>query len=147
MRPCNPRGPHYPGKLIARAVELYVSGVKPGYIRWDELQTTLEKEFPSEFPQVGHDKPSPETVLNWVRKYPDAPERLKSLKVQQAVLSGPVSPWSAGNLSYRYLPVAMPVSYASISQRRTRALFGQFMSLMTLGILANCAKFLIQSWD
>ncbi len=81
---CSPRGPVYPGKLIARAVELYRDGVKPGYLRWDELQSTLEKEFAAELKEIAQDKPTPETVMAWVRKYPDAPERLRNLRVQQA---------------------------------------------------------------
>jgi hypothetical protein len=145
FEPCSPRGPRYSGKLIARAVELYLKGVKPGYIRWDELQYTLEKEFPSEFPQVAQDKPSPETVLSWVRKRPDAPERLKSLRVQQAVL-GPGVPWSPGTLSSYYLPVAMPVPYGNISQWSVNVLFSQFIPLMALAILASCTRSLIQSW-
>jgi len=77
------RAPTYSGKCVARAIELYLNGVKPGYIRWDELQSTLEREFAEEFEVKGQDKPSPETVLSWVRKYHDAPERLKQLGVEQ----------------------------------------------------------------
>lgn len=82
LRPCG-HGPSYSGKLIARAVQLYREGVKPGYIRWEELQYTLEKGLPQEFKAVGQDRPSPETVLRWVKKYGDAPEKLKELRVQE----------------------------------------------------------------
>jgi hypothetical protein len=37
-------------------------GVKPGYIGWAELQSTLERQFPGEFPNKGQDKPSPEAA-------------------------------------------------------------------------------------
>lgn len=145
IKPCSPRGSHYSGKLIARAVELYREGVKPGYIRWDELQSTLEKEFPSEFPHVAQDKPSPETILNWVRKYPDAPERLRNLKVQQATPpSGAV--WSPLKPSYCYPAVAkMPVPYASTTHWTINALFSQFMALMVLAIMAGCVRSLAHS--
>jgi hypothetical protein len=73
------RGPHYSGKFIARAVELYYKGVKSGYVRWSESQNTLEEEFPSEFENKGRDKPSPETMMAWVRKYPDAHQHLIDL--------------------------------------------------------------------
>ena len=78
------RNPSYSGKCIARAVELYYQGVKSGYVRWSELQNTLEEEFPAEFEIEGRDKPSPETVMAWVRKRPDAPQRLRDLRVIKA---------------------------------------------------------------
>jgi hypothetical protein len=86
LRACG-RAPSYSGKCIARAVQLYRDGVKPGHIRWADLQRTLVMEFPSEFPKVPDNLPSPETVLEWVRKYPDVAERLRQLRVQQAELS------------------------------------------------------------
>ena len=144
VEPCSPRGPCYSGKLIARAVELYLKGVKPGYIRWDELQNTLEKEFPSEFPQVAQDRPSPETVLSWVRKRPDAPERLKNLRVQQA------SPNSSMNrvpaYSFNYQPSsAMSVSYISTPNRGINTLFSHFMAFLAVALMVRYAYSLSKS--
>jgi len=73
------RRPSYSGKFIARAVELYLQLVKPGYLRWPELQSILEEELSSEFEIKGQDKPSPETVIAWVQNYPDAPQRFREL--------------------------------------------------------------------
>jgi len=74
----------YSAKLIARAVELYRDGVKPGLIRWSDLHSTLRAEFASELKNVGYDLPNPETVMAWVKKYPDLSQILKDLRVQQA---------------------------------------------------------------
>lgn len=80
MRACG-RAPSYSGKLIARAIELYQKGVKPGTIRWHELQATLQREFPKEFPPNADDLPTPETVLGWVKKYGDLHDRLGKLGI------------------------------------------------------------------
>jgi hypothetical protein len=135
LEPCG-RGPSYSGRLIARAVELYLSGVKPGYIRWDELQATLEKEFASEIREVGQDKPAPETVIGWARKYPDAPERLRALRVQQVapnqrVLRAPVYP-SAGELR----PALSTLNTGAVGWD-INALFIQFMAMAATAILAR----------
>jgi hypothetical protein len=135
LRACG-RGPTYSGKFIARAVELYLKGVKPGYIRWDELQSTLEKEFPGEFKAKGEDKPSPETVLDWVRKRPDAPEQLKQLRVQEAtpgqIMSGiPLHPFS-----HQAQP-PVPIPYASVTSTDIAALFSHFIALMTMAIMVR----------
>jgi len=141
IKACSPRGPVYSGKLIARAIELYLNGVEPGYIRWHELQATLENEFPSEFKQLGQDKPAPETVMAWVRKRPDAPERLKDLRAQQAT----------PNQNVPYIPV-----YPSIYQPRPallvpnrgiigwdiNALLTQFTAVVAVAIMAHC----VRSW-
>lgn len=80
MHACG-RGPSYSGRLIARAIQLYREGVKPGYLRWDELQYILQTEFPDEFRAEGEDRPTPETVLHWVRNYSQAPQSLKRLGI------------------------------------------------------------------
>jgi len=138
MRACSPRGPLYSGKLIARAVELYLEGVKPGYMRWHDLQIRLEEEFPSEIPEKAQDKPSPQTIINWARKYPDAPERLRKLRVQQATLPfGAV--WNPLKPSYCYPAVVkMPVRYAGTAYQTINALFSQFTALMVLALMAGC---------
>lgn len=133
---CSPRGPKYSGKLIARAVELYRNGVKLGYIRWDELQSTLEKEFPSEFAQAGQDKPSPETVMDWVRKYPDAPERLKQLRVQQ-VDPGQLTLRMGFPYAGQLQPMPMLLN-RGISGVDIHGVFGWLMALLLMTIMARC---------
>lgn len=141
---CSPRGPIYSGKLIARAVELYLNGVKPGYIRWHELHSTLEKEFPSEFKQVGQDKPSPETVMEWVRRYPDAPERLKNLRVQEAPPNSSMCGVPA--YSFHYQPISsMPVPYVGVTSGDINALFSSFLVFLAMALMVQFAWFLSQS--
>jgi hypothetical protein len=138
---CSPRGPIYSGKLIARAVELYLNLVKPGYMRWHELQATLEKEFPSEFPKVADDLPSPETVIAWVRKYPDAPERLRDLRAQQATPNQSV-PWVPVYPSAYQSRPALGVPNAGVISWDINALFTQFMAVVAIAIMARC----VSSW-
>jgi hypothetical protein len=138
---CSPRGRVYSGKLRARAIELYLDGVKSGYIGWHDLQSILYKEFPSEFPKVADDLPSPETVLEWVRKYPDAPERLRDLRVQQATPSQSV-PWVPV-----YPPTwgprpALAVPNAGVISWDISALFTQFTAVVAVAIMAHC----VSSW-
>ena len=141
---CSPRGPIYSGRLIAQAVYLYLNGVKLGYIRWYELQCILEKEFPSEFTQVGQDKPSPETVMKWVRKYPDAPERLKNLRAQQAPLNSGVC--GLPTYAFKYQPSsAMPVSYGGMLNRDINTLFSQFTVFLAMVLMVRFVRFVTQS--
>ncbi len=137
--PCSPRGPLYTGKLMARAVELYRNGVKPSYIRWDELQATLEKEFASEFSEIGQDRPTPETVIAWVKKYPDLPERLKDLRVQQ----------DASNHREQRMPVYLPayqphlapsVPNSGVAGWDSNVLFKQMMALVTMAFLFSFVR-------
>ena len=136
---CSPRGPLYSGKLIARAVELYRSGVKPGYIRWDELQATLEKDFASEFLKVGQDRPTPETVIAWVKKYPDLSQRLKDLRVQQD------APNQRAQRMPLYPPAYQPglastVPNTGIAGWDINVLFKQMMALVTMAFLFSCVQ-------
>ena len=141
---CSPRGPIYSGRLIARAVDLYLNGVKLGYIRWYELQSILEKEFPSEFTQVGQDKPSPETVMKWVRRYPDAPERLRNLRAQQAPLNSGMC--GVPTYLFNYQPSsAMPVSYGGMPNRDINTLFSQFTQFLAMALMVRFACFVTQS--
>lgn len=139
VQACSPRGPAYSGKLIARAVELYRDGVKPGYMRWHELQARLEKEFPGEFKHLGQDKPSPDTVMDWVRKYPDAPERLKQLRVQQADAHPSLPQIGASAFVIRPLP-AIPIACESPAESSIRELFGWLAAFMFMLIMARCAR-------
>jgi hypothetical protein len=131
-------GPSYSGKFIARAVELYLQGVKPGYIRWHELQSTLEKEFPTEFDVKGEDRPSPETIMEWVRKYPDAPERLKQLRVQEVAPDQKVSGMPPYPFIQRPRPL-VPVPYAGVTSTDINAMFSHFIALMAVAIMARFA--------
>ena len=141
VEPCSPRGPVYSGKLRARAIELYSDAVKPGYIGWHDLQSTLHKEFPSEFPKVADDLPSPETVIAWVRKYPDAPERLRDLRVQQAPPAQEM-PWaSAYPSAYQSRPTLWTPNAGVISWD-INALFTQFMAVVAVAIMGRC----VRSW-
>ena len=144
IEPCSPRGPIYSGRLIARAVELYERGVKPGYIRWHELQSTLEKEFPGEFPNKGQDKPSPETILEWVRRRPDAPQRLRDLRVQQAELGSWQSYPMSNSGTYQLVP-ATPVSPIALGNTWLSALFQQFVAVVVFALMAHFVRAL--SWD
>jgi hypothetical protein len=136
LRACG-HSPSYSGKFIARAVELYLNGVKPGYIRWHELQNTLEKEFPSELKIKGQDRPSPETVLDWVRRRPDAPERLKQLRVQQLApdrvmpgltLAQTAQPW----------PAPLVPKTSTMTRPDINGLFGWLMTLLMAIVMARC---------
>jgi hypothetical protein len=129
LRPCG-RAPSYSGKLIARAVELYLSGVKPGYIRWDELQSTLEKEFPGEFKMKGQDRPSPETVLAWVRRRPDAPERLRQLRVQQAA-TNQVIPG----------PAPLVLGPGTMTGPDINSPLGWLMTFMMMAVMSYCIRY------
>jgi len=141
LRPCG-HGPTYSGKFIARAVELYLNGVKPGYIRWHELQSTLEKEFPEEFKVKGQDRPSPETVLEWVRKRPDAPERLRQLRAQQAatnrVIPGPA-------FAYTAQPCLAPLMLrpGTMTGPDINGLLGWLMTLLVASVMARCVSFVL----
>lgn len=141
VKACSPRGPVYSGKLIARAVELYQVGVKPGSIRWHELQNTLEKEFPKEFPIVGADRPSPETVLAWTRKYPDAPQRLLDLRVQEFEPAGSMF-WNSANAQGYQAPRPMAVPYVGPGACDINALLSQYVGLMILAMMA----YMVISW-
>lgn len=142
IRPCG-HGPTYSGKFIARAVELYLNGVRPGYIRWHELQDTLEKEFPGEFKVKGQDRPSPETVMDWVRKYPDAPERLKQLRVQEVTAVERATGIPPCPFAHQgHLPVS--VSYAGNAADVT-ALFGHFIALMVVAVMARFVRSLART--
>lgn len=144
IKACSPRGSVYSGKLIARAVELYLNGVKPGYIRWYELQSTLEKEFPAEIMQVGQDKPSPETVMEWVRRYPDAPERLKNLRVQQASSNSGMC--GVPIYLFNYQPTsAIPAPHVGITSEDINALFSPFLAFLAMALMVRFAWFLSQS--
>jgi hypothetical protein len=138
LRPCG-RAPSYSGRCIARAVELYRDGVKPGAIRWDDLQRTLVKEFPSDFPKVSDNLPSPETVMNWVRKYPDLAERLKQLRVQQ-VAPNRVLPEQAFAYTSQPWPVPL-VQHRSIAGLDTNGLIGLLMALLVMNVMARCIRF------
>ncbi len=141
---CSPRGPMYSGKLIARAVELYKKGVEPGYIRWYELQNTLAKEFAPELPSGGPALPSPETVIAWVCKYPDAPERLRDLRAQQAPLNSGMC--GVPTYLFNYQPSsAMPVSYVGMPNRGINTLFSQFTAFLAMALMVRFAYFLSKS--
>ena len=134
--PCSPRGPLYSGKLISRAVELYRNGVKPGYIRWDELQATLEKEFTSEFRKVGQDNPTPETVIAWVKKYHDLPERLKDLRVQQAAPNQRAQRMPIYQPAYQPHPAPFAPN-TDVVGWDINVLFRQMMAVVTMAFLVN----------
>ena len=138
---CSPRGPMYSGKLIARAVELYKKGVEPGYIRWYELQNTLAKEFAPELPSGGRELPSPETVIAWVCKYPDAPERLRDLRAQQATPNQRV-PWVPAYPSTYQPRSVSAVPNSGIISWDINALLTQFMAVVAVAIMARC----VSSW-
>lgn len=138
LRPCG-RAPSYSGKCIARAVELYRDGVKPGYIRWDDLQRTLVREFPSEFPKVSDNLPSPETVMDWVRKYPDLTERLKQLRVQQAA---PNQLMPGLGFAYASQPCPAPLvpKAGIVTNLDINGLFGWLMALLVMVVMARCVS-------
>ena len=142
LRPLG-RAPSYSGKCIARAVELYSKGVKPGYVRWDELQSTLEKEFAQEFQIKGQDKPSPETVMGWVRKYPDAPERLRGLRVQQTDPSWEVCGTQTKLSCYQPQP-AVPITCVSITNTYIMTCLNHLIAIMAMMIMVRLAWSLSQ---
>jgi hypothetical protein len=139
LQACSPRGPSYSGRLIARAVELYRDGVKPGYMRWHELQGTLEKEFPDEIKQSGQDKPSPDTVMEWVKKYPDAPERLIRLRVEPAE---PHPSTRQAGVPYFVRPARPPgvMVGTGAADLPHRELFAWLTAFMVMLIMAHCAR-------
>lgn len=135
VRPCG-RGSSYSGKLVARAIELYLNGVKPGYIRWHELQSTLEKEFPSEFPKIADDLPSPETVMEWVRKRPDAPERLRQLRVKEVAPGQGTSGMPSCPSSLQpQMPV--PIRDAGMTSADIYAIFSHLVALMVMAMMVR----------
>jgi len=132
---CSPRAPMYSGMFIARAVELYVGGIALRYIRWRDLENTLAKEFVEEL--EGKELPAPETVIEWVHKYPDLPQRLRELRVQEAGSTSAVSqrPLSAWN--YQATRVFVPAPYASAGGYDLSALLNQFAALVALALLSG----------
>ena len=144
IKPCSPRGPIYSGRLRARAVELYLEGVKLGYIGWAELQSSLEKEFPDEFQNKGQDKPSPETILEWVRRWPDAQQHLRDLRVQQVEPSSWQSRGMSNAGTYQFVP-DMPVSPFASANPWFSALFQQCVAVMVFALMAHFVMAL--NWD
>lgn len=141
LRPCG-QAPSYSGKCIARAVELYRDGVKPGYIRWDDLQRTLVKEFPSDFSKVPDNLPSPETVMDWVHKYPDLAERLKHLRVQQ-VAPNRVMPGLALAQTAQPWPASLAPKAGVMTSLDINGLFGWLMMLLVASVMARCVSLVI----
>ena len=135
--PCSPRGPVYSAKLIARAVELYQKGVKPGYIRWVDLFSTLQAEFAPEFERIGYEKPTRETVMAWVKKYPDLSQRLKDMRVQQDTSSQRVQRMPVYPPAYQPYP-AQPVP--SSARAGWDALFGRMMALVIMACLFSFVR-------
>ncbi len=136
--PCG-RAPGYSGKCVARAVELYLDGVKPGYIRWDELQSVLEREFPEEFKKLGQDRPSPETVLEWVHKYPDAPERLRRLGIQQTGPNQLVLGFGSAGAGQLW-PAPLPPRAGMTTAQDIKGLFEWLMALLMMAVMARCVS-------
>jgi hypothetical protein len=116
-----------------------LEGLKPGYIGWAELQSTLEREFPGEFPNKGEDKPAPETILEWVRRWPDAPQRLRDLRVQQVEPDSWQSRPMSNPSAYELIP-AMPVSPVTSANPGLSALFQQFVAIMVFALMAYCVR-------
>ena len=143
VRACSPRAPIFKGKVVARAVELYLSGVKPGLIRWTDLQNTLAKEFPEELAQ-GKDIPSEETVREWAKKYPDAPERLRNLRVQQKEPAGDILS-SSSNIWSRRPYQALPAGSLSNTNSGTHVLFNQLAALMIFAWTVRFVRDCLQS--
>lgn len=136
--PLSPRAPVYSAKLIARAVELYQEGVKPGDIRWTDLHSTLRAEFASELKDVRYDLPNPETVMAWVKKYPNLSQRLKDLRVQQA------APGQRAQRKPLYPPayqlyLAPPVHNTSVPRWDMNTLLNQMLALVLMAWLFNFA--------
>jgi hypothetical protein len=123
-------------------VELYRDGVKPGYIRWDDLQRTLVKEFPSDFPKVSDNLPSPETVMDWVRKYADLAERLKQLRVQQ-VAPNRVMPGLALAQTAQSWPASLAPKAGVMTSLDINGLFGWLMMLLVASVMARCVSLVI----
>ena len=137
--PLSPRGPVYSAKLIARAVELYQEGVKPGDIRWADLFSTLQAEFASEFDRIGYEKPTPETVMAWVKKYPDLSQRLKDLRVQQAATGQRAQRMPLYPPAYQ-LYLAPSVPNTSVAGWDINVLFRQMMALVIMTCLFSFAR-------
>lgn len=135
--PLSPRGPMYSAKLIARAIELYQEGVKPGDIRWSDLHSTLRAEFTSELKDVGYDLPNPETVMAWVKKYPNLSQRLKDLRVQQAAPGQRVQRMPVYPPVYQPNP-APPVPKSGVAN--WNVLFGQMMAIIIMACLFSFAR-------
>jgi len=106
------RGPSYSGKFIARAVELHFQGVQTGYLRVDDVQNKLAKEFAAELEMKDIAIPSPETIMTWVRKYPDASQRLRDLEAQQ-IDPSPKTSGTQTKLEYYQKPPSLPVTRPS----------------------------------
>ena len=140
---CSPRAPTYSGKFVARAVELYMEGVATRYIRWADLENTLVKEFAGEL--EGKELPASETVLEWARKYPDLPQRLRELRVQEAGFTSAVSqrPLSAWN--YQTTRVFVPAPYASAGGHDLSALLNLFAAFVALALLSGFIRALLRN--
>jgi hypothetical protein len=135
--PLSPRAPVYSAKLIARAVELYQEGVKPGDIRWADLHSTLRAEFASELKDVRYDLPNPETVMAWVKKYPNLSQRLKDLRVQQA------TPEQGAQRKLLYPPAYLPYLAPSVPNSGTArwdVLLRQMMTVVLMAWLFSFAR-------
>lgn len=106
--------------------------MKPGLIRWTDLQNTLAEEFPEEFPEElaqGKDIPSEETIREWAKKYPDAPERLRNLRVQQREPAGDILS-SSSNIWSQRPSHALPAGSLANTNSGTHVLFNQLAALM-----------------
>ena len=137
--PLSPRGPVYSSKVIARAVELYREGVKTGDIRWADLHSTLRAEFASELKDVGYDLPNPETVMAWVKKYPNLSQRLKDLRVQQEAASQRAQRMPLYPPAYQqYLPA--PVQNMSVPCWDMNTLLNQMLALVIMAWLFSFAR-------
>jgi len=135
--PLSPRASVYSAKLIARAVELYQEGVKPGDIRWADLHSTLRAEFASELKDVRYDLPNPETVMAWVKKYPNLSQRLKDLRVQQA------TPEQGAQRKLLYQPAYLPYLAPSVPNSGTACwdvLLRQMMTVVLMAWLFSFAR-------
>jgi hypothetical protein len=129
----------YSGKLIARAVELYRDGVKPGLIRWSDLHSTLRAEFASELKNVEYELPNPETVMAWVKKYPNLSQRLKDLRVQQAAPGQRVQQMPVYPPVYQPY-MAPPVPSSGTPGWNINVLFGQMMAIIIMACLFSFAR-------
>jgi hypothetical protein len=110
----------------------------------EELQRILEREFPDEIPEEGEDKPSPETIRAWAAKYPDLPQRLKSLGALEAGFSQ-----SAGQTT-RYALASGPQVVWQVLQpnpyhRGLTDVLVALATLMILGMMACCVSCCIRS--
>lgn len=139
---CSPRAPAYSGKFVARAVELYLEGIATRYIRWRDLENTLAKEFEEEL--EGKELPAPETVLEWVRKYPDLPQRLRELRVQEAGSTSTVSQRPLPAWNYQATRVFVPAPYATADGYDLNALLNQFAAFVALALLNGFMRALLR---